>query len=140
MVAASAGVEMTTLARLLLVGLFGLTLAACGNDGTALAAEACAPRENAASAFDPETAPLSELERNARVAGERATLAAQAAAADGRWQVLSDAANALAAFAEVLRDARMDDVSIADVTTPDMWDQAKYASDAFLIECRRASQ
>lgn len=125
--------------RCLAIGLLASTVTACGNDGVALATQACAARGNATAGFDPQTAPLSELERNARVAGERASLAAQAASADGRWQSLSDAANALAAFAEVLRDARMDDVPISDVTTPAMWDQAKYASDAFLIECRRVN-
>lgn len=127
---------MITITRVCVLGLLVLTVAACGSDGRELAAQACAPREMSGDAFDPETAPLSELERNARVASERASLASEAADADERWQVLADAANALAVFAGVLRDARMDDVPIADVTTPAMWDQAKYASDAFLIECR----
>lgn len=119
--------------------LCGVFLVGCGSDGSDLAAEACVPTGARSVGFHPNTAPLSELERNARVAAQRASLAAQAAATDSRWQALSDAANALSAFADVLRDARMDDVPIADVTTPAMWDQAKYASDAFLIECRRVT-
>jgi hypothetical protein len=125
---------------LTVLAMASLVLVACGGDGQQFAADACAPVSSSSPGFDPESASLAELERNANVARQRAALAMQAADEDARWQALADAANALAAFASVLRDARMDDVPIADVTTPDMWAQAKYASDAFLAECRRVKQ
>lgn len=114
-------------------------LSGCGGDGGAATARAaCLVQGQSSPGFNPETALLSELSGNARLARERSALANEAAAQDQRWQVISDASDALASFAEVLVQARMDGLAISDVTTPQMWDQAKFASDALLAECRLA--
>jgi hypothetical protein len=102
-----------------------------------LATQACfLPGPQAQPGFNPQTADLSDLVKSASIADRRAELAEQAAERDERWQNLSDATRAIATFANVLVDARMDEVPVADATTPQMWDQAKYAQDAFQAECR----
>ena len=53
-------------------------------------------------------------------------------------QSLADAATAISSFAGLLRDARMTGRELDDVVTPAMWDQYKFASDAFILECRDA--
>jgi hypothetical protein len=70
----------------------------------------------------------------------RADLAEQAASLNDRWADLSDASRAIASIADLLVQARMEGVRVDAVTTPEMWDQVKYASDAFLAECARARQ
>ena len=78
---------------------------------------------------------MSELASSA--ASRRAT-AEQAAAGDDRWQTLADAATAISSFAGVLRDARATGRSVDEAVPREMWDQYKYASDAFVLECRDA--
>jgi hypothetical protein len=130
---------VTRIAKQLLVAAVALlALSACGDGGASAARSACTLQVVSNPGFNPDTAQLSELARNARVARERADLANEAAMSNDRWQVLSDASDALASFAELLEQARMDGERIADVTTPELWDQAKFASDALLAECRLA--
>jgi len=38
----------------------------------------------------------------------------------------------------VLRDARATGREVDEAVTPEMWDQYKYASDAFVLECQDA--
>jgi hypothetical protein len=115
-----------------------VAFAGCGDGGLSSARAACTLHVESQTGFNPDTALVSELAGNARLARERANLANAAAVDSDRWQVLSDASDALASFAELLVQARMDGQRIADVTTPELWDQAKYASDALLAECRLA--
>ncbi len=116
-------------------------LAACGGSGLEQARAACdLTGPTARPGFNPDTEPLSRLQESANAALARADLAEQAAGFDDRWSDLADASRAVASFADVLVQARMDGVTIDTVTTPAMWDQAKYASDAFLAECARARQ
>ena len=120
-----------------------LGLAGCSSEATAQA------RDNAQSAcsaeaprlpdgFDVRTASADQLSELAASATTRKALAEQAAAGDDRWQVLADAAAAISSFAGVLSDARMTGRAIDEAVTPGMWDQYKYASDAFVVECRGA--
>jgi hypothetical protein len=127
--------------RILIAGsLIGL-LAACGGSGVDTAREACdVSGPQAQAGFDPETEPLSRLQQSATAAMARAELAEQAASLNDRWADLSDASRAIASFADLLVQARMEGVRVDAVTTPEMWDQVKYASDAFLAECARARQ
>lgn len=88
--------------------------------------------------FDVRTASADQLSELASSATARKVLAEQAATADDRWQVLADAAAAISSFAGVLRDARATGREVDDAVTPEMWDQYKYASDAFVLECQDA--
>lgn len=88
--------------------------------------------------FDVRTASSSQLSELASSAAARKALAEQAATDDDRWQVLADAASAISSFAGVLRDARATGREVDEVVTPEMWDQYKYASDAFVLECQDA--
>jgi hypothetical protein len=123
------------------IGAVAGVLAACGGSGLELARAACdVPGPQARPGFNPDTEPISRLQESATAAWARADLAEQAAAADQRWLDMADASRAVASFADLLVQARMDGVAIETVTSPAMWDQAKYASDAFLAECNRARQ
>lgn len=116
-------------------------LAACGGSAVDTARAACdVPGPQAQPGFNPETEPLSRLQESATAAMTRAELAEQAASRDDRWADLADASRAVASFADLLVEARMEGVRVDTVTTPAMWDQAKYASDALLAECARARQ
>lgn len=120
-----------------------LGLAGCSSEATAQARDsarsACsADTPRLPEGFDVRTASGDQLSELASSAAGRKALAEQAAADDDRWQVLADAAAAISSFAGVLRDARMTGLSIDDAVTPGMWDQYKYASDAFVVECRGA--
>ena len=88
--------------------------------------------------FDVRTASTGQLSALASSATARKVLAEQAATDDDRWQVLADAASAISSFAGVLRDARATGRVVDEVVTPEMWDQYKYASDAFVLECQDA--
>jgi hypothetical protein len=88
--------------------------------------------------FDVRAATANQLSDLVASAADRKARAEQAAIADDRWQVLADAAAAISSFAGVLRDARATGRAVDDVVTPVMWDQYKYASDAFVLECRGA--
>ena len=119
----------------------GVLAALTGCSGSAaakdLASQACfLPGPIVEPGFNPDTADVSDLLASAQTALQRAELAEQAAQQDDRWQNLSDATRAIATFADVLVGARMDGVPVAEVTTPEMWDQAKYVQDAFQAECR----
>jgi hypothetical protein len=129
--------------RLMAAVLLGLAaLAGCGSgeqeaQGRDLAAQACTyPVPEVPSPFDPETTPLATVEELAVVARARARLAEQAAAADPAWQGLSDAATAIAVYAELLRGIRQAGQDVATEMPREVWDQVKFASNAFLAECR----
>ena len=117
-------------------------LAGCSDDSgpraAGLARQSCEYPAPSTPGFDPDTAVLSLLVELDDVARARADLAGQAAALDDRWQPLSDAAAALAAYATRLRELRSDGAEVSEAMTPMMWDQLKYASDAFILECRSA--
>lgn len=118
-------------------------LSGCSSDAPAQARDsarsACSTATPSLPAgFDVRTATGDQLSGLASSAASRETLAEQAAIADDRWQSLADAATAISSFAGVLRDARMTGRELDDVVTPEMWDQYKFASDAFVLECRDA--
>lgn len=131
---------MTRIAVALLAA--ALVLTGCGSDeqeqqARELARQTCAyPVPAAPSPFDPETTPLETLIDLAVVARARAGLAEQAAAADPRWQALSDASTAIAVYAELLRGIRLAGEDVATEMPREVWDQVKFASNAFLAECR----
>lgn len=117
-----------------------MLLAGCSGEdvagGAELARASCEYPAPSTPAFNPDTADLALLVELDQVAGARSDLAARAAGLDDRWQPLSDAATALASFAGRVREIRSDGGSVAEETTSAMWDQVKYASDAFILECR----
>lgn len=118
----------------------GLGLTACSSEAPAqardIARSACsASAPSLPAGFDVRTATADQLSGLASSAMSRRALAEQAATADDRWQVLADAAAAISSFAGVLRDARMTGRAVDEVVTPEMWNQYKYASDAFVLEC-----
>lgn len=120
-----------------------LVLAGCSSEDPARAlADATSACEAATpdlpSGFDVRTASSDQLSELASSAATRKVLAEQAATADDRWRVLADAAAAISSFAGVLRDVRMTGGEIDEAVTPEMWDQYKYASDAFVLECKGA--
>ena len=119
-----------------------VTVAACSGsvDAARVAArQACtAPGPTVPARFDSRTAEPGLLGELAASAAARKASAEAAAAEDARWQALADAAAAISSFAGVLRDARATGAAVDAVVTPAMWDQYKYASDAFVIECRAA--
>ena len=120
-----------------------LGLASCSTEDPAQALEsalsACsAPAPSLPAGFDVRSASADQLSALASSASTRKSLAAEAAMADDRWQPLADAAAAISSFAGVLRDARLTGRSVDDAATPPMWDQYKYASDAFVLECKGA--
>ena len=126
--------------RLATVAVCVVLLAGCTGEDAKGAAElaraACEYPAPSTPGFDPDTADLSLLVELDQVAVARSDLAAEAATLDDRWQPLSDAATALAAYAGRLRELRSDGMTASGEMTPMMWDQLKYASDAFILECR----
>jgi len=104
----------------------------------AQAEQACRYPAPEAPNFDPQTAELSPLDDLASTATARARLAEAAATGDDRWQPLADAARALAAYADTIAEIRRAGGTVADELPPAVWDQVKYASDAFILECRAA--
>lgn len=104
----------------------------------ALAEESCRYPAPDAPNFDPQAADLALLEQLATTARERSRLADAAAEGDGRWEPLADAARALAAYADTIVGIRRSGGSVADELPAEVWDQVKYASDAFILECRTA--
>jgi hypothetical protein len=120
-----------------------LVLAGCSSEDPAQALASATSACNAEApdlpvGFDVRVASASQLSQLASSAAARKALADQAATADDRWQVLADAATAISSFAGLIRDARATGRTVDDVVTPAMWDQYKYASDAFVLECRAA--
>ena len=125
------------------VAIVVVALAGCssedGAQALANATSACrAEAPDLPVGFDVRTASANQLSELASSAATRKALAEQAATADDRWQVLADAAAAISSFAGLLRDARSTGRTVDDVVTPAMWAQYKYASDAFVLECRGA--
>jgi hypothetical protein len=120
-----------------------LALSGCSSEDPAQAladaTSACsAEAPDLPAGFEIRTASADQLSELAASAASRKARAEQAATADDRWQVLADAATAISSFAGVLRDARATGRGIEASVTPEMWDQYKYASDAFVLECRDA--
>ena len=118
-----------------------LALGACSSEAPAQALDsarsACtSPAPALPAGFDVRTASADQLSALASSAAARKAFAEEAATADDRWQTLADASTAISSFAGVLRDAEMTGRPIDDVVTRDMWDQYKYASDAFVLECQ----
>lgn len=129
--------------RLLVPCLLVLPAALVGCSDTAgparaLAEESCRYPAPDAPNFDPQSADLGLLDELAATARERSRLADAAAEGDDRWQPLADAARALAAYADTIVEIRRSGGIVADELPPAVWDQVKYASDAFILECRDA--
>ncbi len=103
-----------------------------------LAREACTAPAPSAPNFDPDEADPGLLRGLASSARTRADVSARAAELDERWAVLSEAANLLSAAAERILEVRLDGGVVAEELPPEVWDQIKYASDAFGVECRGA--
>jgi hypothetical protein len=133
------------LSRPLTIGMVLCSLAAVAacssgvDEARVSARQACtAPGPTVPVGFDARTAEPALLGELAASAATRKARAEEAAGADPRWQALADAAGAISTFAGVLRDARAIGTDVDTAVTPAMWDQYKYASDAFVIECRAA--
>lgn len=108
-------------------------------DAQALAAQACSLVTDAPeTGFDPQTAQIEDLSVLAAAAVRKGELADQAATADERWGVLSEASAAISAFAQRLLEVRMEGESTDVAITPAMWEQYKTASNAFIAECQAA--
>ena len=131
---------MAALGALSLAGVLVLTAGCASGDAeqaAALARQSCLYSvPDVPSPFDPVTADQPVLDELSLVMRERADLAVAAAEKDDRWTPLADAAVAIAAVAELLRGIRASGESVAEQMPPAVWDQAKFASDAFLLECR----
>lgn len=118
-----------------------LLLGACGDGGVSAqgsAAASCSYPVPATPNFDAQTAEPALLAELADAARERARLADEAATADQRWQALADAARVLSVAADRVLEVRREGGSVGEKIPLEVWDQVKYASDAFLIECRAA--
>lgn len=130
--------------RLVSIALLMLTTACSAgsagmSDAQAMAAQACNVVTDApATGFDPQTAQIEDLSVLAAAAVRKSELADQAAEADERWAVLSEASAAISAFAQRLLEVRMEGESTDVAITPDMWEQYKTASNAFIAECQAA--
>lgn len=125
--------------RLLLALAAGTLVVACSAsepEARELARQACEYPAPAAPNYDPQTADLQLLADLDTTARARADLASRAAQLDDRWLPLSDAANAIAAFAGRIREIRREGGTVADEMPSEVWEQVKYASDAFVLECR----
>jgi len=131
---------VSAIGALALTGVLMVTAAcASGDAGQAadLARQSCLYAvPDVPSPFDPATADQQVLDELAVVMRQRADLAGAASEKDERWAPLADAAVAIAAVAELLRGIRASGESVAEKMPPAVWDQAKFASDAFLLECR----
>jgi hypothetical protein len=116
-------------------------LAGCAGNSEAargLAEQSCRYPAPDAPNFDPQLASLVLLGELSTAARERSRLADQAAEGDDRWVPMADAARALAAYADTILTIRQSGGVVADELPPAVWDQVKYASDAFILECRPA--
>lgn len=122
-----------------LIGLMVVLLAGCSSssdEAREQARLACTYPAPEAPNYDPQKADLTLLQDLSATAEARADLAANAASLDERWAVLSEASNLLAVAASRILEIRTDGGVVADEMTPAVWDQIKYASDAFVVECR----
>lgn len=116
-------------------------VAGCGSAAEAArvdAARACTLSAPDTPNFDADTAEYSLLLELSQVARERADIAQRAADQDAVWQVLADATAMLASSAERIEEIRRTGGTVADEFPAAVWDQIKYASDAFVVECRAA--
>lgn len=121
------------------VGLMLLVVAGCSSssdEARVQALRACTHPAPDAPNYDPQQADLTLLRELSATADARATLAADAASLDERWAILSEASNLLAAAAGRILEIRAEGGVVSDEVTAEVWDQIKYASDAFIIECR----
>lgn len=116
-----------------------LAVAGCSaaeDEAFGVARQACTLPAPSVPNYDPETTRVALLAELAEVAGKRADLSAEAAALDERWATLSEASNVLAVAAERIHEIRREGGDVAVEVTTEMWNQIKYASDAFVVECR----
>jgi hypothetical protein len=123
-----------------LVFLSGCSLGSTDSaEGLELAESACQLQaQTASTAFDPQEINVSDLALLDEVAAQKTVLAEQAAELDDRWMVLSEASAAISAFAARLLEVRLDSGEVNEVISPEMWEQYKTASNAFLAECNSA--
>lgn len=126
---------------------WALTAVAVAAAVTGCGSSAAEARDDAVSAcslpapdtpnFDADTADYTLLLELSEVARERADIAQRAAEGDASWQVLADATALLASAAERIEEIRRTGGTVSEELPPAVWDQIKYASDAFVVECRR---
>lgn len=102
------------------------------------AARACTLSAPDTPNFDADTADYALLLELSRVARERADIAQRAADQDEAWQILADATAMLASSADRIEEIRRTGGTVAEEFPAAVWDQIKYASDAFVVECRAA--
>jgi hypothetical protein len=108
-------------------------------EGLELAESACQLQvQTSSSAFDPQEISVSDLVLLDEVATQKTVLAEQAAELDDRWVILSEASAAISVFASRLLEVRLDDAKVDEAISPEMWEQYKTASNAFLAECSSA--
>lgn len=122
-----------------LIGLLLLLVAGCSgasDEARAQALKACTYPAPEAPNYDPQQADLALLRELSSTAEARARLAFDAASLDERWAVLSEASNVLAAAAARILEIRAEGGVVSEEVTAQVWDQIKYASDAFIVECR----
>jgi hypothetical protein len=107
--------------------------------GLELAVAACELQtQTSSAAFDPQKISVSELAQLDEAAAQKTLLSSQAAELDERWVVLSEASAAISAFAARLLEVRLDDAQVNEAISPEMWEQYKTASNAFIAECSGA--
>ena len=108
-------------------------------EGLALAASACQLQAQTSSTnFDPQEISVSDVALLDEVATEKTVLLEQAAELDDRWVVLSEASAAISAFAARFLEVRLDSGLVNEAISPEMWEQYKTASNAFIAECSSA--
>ena len=118
-----------------------IVLVGCGSSAEAARADAmsaCSLPAPETPNFDADAANYTLLLELADVARERADLAQRAADQDEVWQVLADATGMLASAASRIEEIRRTGGRVAEQFPAEVWDQVKYASDAFVVECRAA--
>jgi hypothetical protein len=107
--------------------------------GLELAVAACELQaQTSSSAFDPQKISVSELALLDDAAAQKTLLSSQAAELDERWVLLSEASAAISVFAARLLEVRLDGAQVNEAISPEMWEQYKTASNAFIAECSSA--
>ena len=108
-------------------------------EGLKLAESACQLQaQTSSSVFDPQEISVSDLALLDEVATQKTAKSEQAAELDDRWMVLSEASAAISAFAARLLEVRLDSGRVNEAISPEMWEQYKTASNAFIAECQSA--
>lgn len=108
-------------------------------EGLEFASSACQLQAQiASSAFDPQKISVRDLSVLDDVATQKTLLASKAAEKDERWRVLAEASTAISAFAARLLEVRLDSEQVNEAISPEMWEQYKTASNAFIAECQTA--